>query len=536
MPLPASPSESNDGSQLKPRTLSPQMRPSPHFVSQPGLGVPTSKAEKRRSISPGMTFNLDAQNSTFIEQRLGTHPPSPLRSSFTDGSGAVSNEQRPVRSPVSPSPTPSGNHTFPFKDGFESGAKLQQAQAQATGQLSRSDSVSQAPARTSSLPEHLVNRAKSDEHFGLETHSSQLDSAELVPGPSKGQPVGDTRTPQLHAPALPNMSFSLSDPDFAVILSNMDQSPQKIKTGEKVRPEVEIPSGGPTLDMLSAIESDPQSRSQQGHLGRSRLSPNDSSPHMLNRRQASADSSFSVRSRLGEGSFERLVELVAGAKFREEESVNVDVGLLSGIVKEVEDLKEAMRSSQQYSEGLSVAGEEYDKERSKRTELEAEVSRLRAQLHSQTARLSVISGDEKRAEHMKRRSRDLASNLTGLERDISKLRAERDMKLAEINELAERTPGGVVDPVSLAESLSLRLESIRDQYATELESLSGQVENLEHEISELRQIKEASLEESAALAAKNEDLAELNAQLTRQTEALQDTLSRMRPPTIFNKG
>lgn len=371
MPLPASPSESNDGSQLKPRTSSPQIRPSPHFVSQPGLGVPTSKAEKRRSISPGMTFNLDAQNSTFTEQRLGIHPPSPLRSSFTDGSGAVSNEQRPVRSPVSPSPTPSGNHTFPFKDGFESGAKLQQAQAQATGQLSRSGSVNEAPARTSSLPEHLANRAKSDEHFGLETHSSQPDSAELVPGPSKAQPIGDTPTPQLHAPALPNMSFSLSDPDFAVILSNMDQSPQKIKTGEKIKPEVEIPSGGstppspvisspslarsPTLDMLSAIESDPQSRSQQGHLTRSRLSPNDSSPHMLNKRQASADSSFSVRSRLGEGSFERLVELLAGAKFREEESVNVDVGLLSGIIKEVEDLKEAMVSLKSRYTGAKVS-------------------------------------------------------------------------------------------------------------------------------------------------------------------------------------
>lgn len=137
---------------------------------------------------------------------------------------------------------------------------------------------------------------------------------------------------------------------------------------------------------------------------------------------------------------------------------------------------------------------------------------------------------------MKRRSRDLASNLTGLERDISRLRAERDMKLAEVDELAERTPGAVLDPGSLAQSLSVRLESIRDQYATELESLSGQVENLEREISELRQIKEASLEESAALAAKNEDLAELNTQLTRQTEALQDTLSRVRPPTIFSKG
>lgn len=362
MPLPASPSESNDGHQLKPCASSPQIRPSPHSVSQSGLGVPTSKAEKRRSISPGMTFNLDAQNSTFTEQRLGAYPPSPLRSSFTDGSGSASNEQRPVRSPTSPSPAPSGNHAFPFKDGSGSGAQLQQAQAQGTEQLSRSGSTgvaNQPPARTSSLPEHLANRAKPDEHVGTEPHSSQPNSAELAPvGPSKAQLIGEARTPKLHTPDLPHMSFSLSDPDFAVILSNMDQSPQKIKTGEKVRPEVEIPSGesapssppvsspslarSPTLDMLSTIESDPQSRSQPVALGRSRLLPNDPSPHMLNRRQASGDSCFSVKSRHGDGSFEKLVELLAGAKFRDEESVNVDVAVLSGIVKEVEDLREAM--------------------------------------------------------------------------------------------------------------------------------------------------------------------------------------------------
>ena len=64
--------------------------------------------------------------------------------------------------------------------------------------------------------------------------------------------------------------------------------------------------------------------------------------------------------------------------------------------------------------------------------------RLRAQVHSQTARLSVISGDERRQENMRRRSHDLANSLTGLERDISKLRAQRDMTLAEVEELNAR--------------------------------------------------------------------------------------------------
>jgi anti-sigma factor RsiW len=84
---------------------------------------------------------------------------------------------------------------------------------------------------------------------------------------------------------------------------------------------------------------------------------------------------------------------------------------------------------------LTVAGEEYDKELAHRRELEAEVIRLRAQVHSQTARLSVISGDERRQETMRRRSNDLANNVTGLERDLSRLRAQRDMTLAEVEEL-----------------------------------------------------------------------------------------------------
>lgn len=97
----------------------------------------------------------------------------------------------------------------------------------------------------------------------------------------------------------------------------------------------------------------------------------------------------------------------------------------------------SQRTSQQYSEGLTVAGEEYDKEVALRREAEAEVIRLKAQVHSQTARLSVVSGDERRQETMRRRSHDLANSLSVMERDISKLRAQRDMTLAEVEELGK---------------------------------------------------------------------------------------------------
>ena len=209
---------------------------------------------------------------------------------------------------------------------------------------------------------------------------------------------------------------------------------------------------------MSAEASGSRSRSPS----RSRLSPNDSmSPRYLRTRQTSAESSVSVSSRLGpDSAFSTLAEMIATAKHTQQESVTVDLSLLSSMLSEAEDLKDTLaslnrkytgakvgrprlvgvvltlqRTSQQYSEGLTVAGEEYDKEVSIRRELEAEVYKLRAQVHSQTARLSVMSGDERRQENMRRRSNDLANSLTGLERDLSRLRAQRDMTLAEVEEL-----------------------------------------------------------------------------------------------------
>lgn len=167
----------------------------------------------------------------------------------------------------------------------------------------------------------------------------------------------------------------------------------------------------------------------------------------------------------------------------------------------------------------------------------------------------MISGDERRQENMRRRSNDLATSLTGLERDISKLRAQRDMTLAEVEELnASRSrlvpivhgqhvlishsfDGSTEDAGSaLSRSLTRRLDTIKEQYRGELEPLTAQREAMQREIADLRETREHFLEESTALAAKNDELAELNAQLSRQTEMMQDSLARGRGPTIFNKG
>lgn len=106
---------------------------------------------------------------------------------------------------------------------------------------------------------------------------------------------------------------------------------------------------------------------------------------------------------------------------------------------------------------------------------------------------------------------------------------------AELTECSSPEPGSEATANAVGQSLTTRLDTIKEQYREELEPLTAQREALQREIAELRETREQCLEESTALTAKNEELAELNAQLTRQNEMLQDTLARGRAPTIFSK-
>jgi hypothetical protein len=82
-----------------------------------------------------------------------------------------------------------------------------------------------------------------------------------------------------------------------------------------------------------------------------------------------------------------------------------------------------------------VALTEYDRELKVRRDAEAEVTRLRVLLSGQAVRLTALTGDSKRQELRQKMSKELHENLNGLERDLSKLKVERDVTLAEVEEL-----------------------------------------------------------------------------------------------------
>ena len=94
------------------------------------------------------------------------------------------------------------------------------------------------------------------------------------------------------------------------------------------------------------------------------------------------------------------------------------------------------RASKHYIDGLTVAQTEYDRELKARRDAEAEVTRLRVLLSGQAARLTALSADTRRQELRQQFSKELNENLSGLEHELSKLRVERDMTLAEVEELS----------------------------------------------------------------------------------------------------
>lgn len=103
-------------------------------------------------------------------------------------------------------------------------------------------------------------------------------------------------------------------------------------------------------------------------------------------------------------------------------------------------------------DGLTVAATEYDKELRARRDAEAEVTRLRILLSGQAARLTAISGESRKQEAQKALSRDLSDSLSVLQRDLSKLKVERDMTLAEVEELSASKRSAL--PLLLTDNIS----------------------------------------------------------------------------------
>lgn len=408
MPLPASPSESTyagsrervlNGSPQSKRQqstpsigiiplsepdMSPTLGSSPSrstnaglgvgLVGSSGLGVPMTKAEKRRSINPAMTFNIDPQNSTFaVEPRNTQLPPSPLRSSFTD----LQAQRQTPQSPSSLTPVSPALEGFPFKHPTPGHGKG----------TTKIDAPS--PSRYGSSPDPHAAESWSD----VGAASKPLPSSRSG---SVDRGEGSLDTPKLQPPVIRPMSFSLSDPDFASILNNIGNDATKTadagQTGRlgaslSVRPDGDTTRGGsapvsptglapsisspalarsPQMDMLSSAAADGDSTtwpsaSTSRSQSAGRLSPSSAAgsssitPQLLLRtRQPSADSTISVSSRSPDTAFSNLVQTVAAAKHAGKDNIPMELSALSAIIEEMEEMKDSITGLKSKYMGVKV--------------------------------------------------------------------------------------------------------------------------------------------------------------------------------------
>lgn len=163
------------------------------------------------------------------------------------------------------------------------------------------------------------------------------------------------------------MSFSLSDPDFASILNDMDKtSPDDAKIpGDGM---TSGPSGStsqnsfitksPQMDHLASAAGETDSLDVNGgnpQASRSSSASRLAAPQLLQSRQASGESINSSTSRFDAGSaLHALAEHLAAAKSASNDKVQIDALLLANIVSETEDLRDQVAGLKSKYSGAKV--------------------------------------------------------------------------------------------------------------------------------------------------------------------------------------
>ncbi|KAJ7733752.1 RhoGAP-domain-containing protein [Mycena maculata] len=337
----------------------------------------------------------------------------------------------------------------------------------------------------------------SDAHFTAEstsTHATSEDGSLVNPSGSGHTP------PKFVSPAPRMQSLPKKQTTLATEGSEFEENAVRIRSSSESQNQLP-PTARVTITRAeSASATTGSSRNDQAGMVTLRLREALGDARDRGAQQLKLDRSF--------------VEAILGAM----ESRDLDYSSLKAKFDGVK------RTSKQYIDGLTVAQTEYDSELKARRDAEAEVTRLRVLLSGQAARLTALTGDTRRQELRQQMSKELHENLSDLEHDVSKLRVERDMALAEVEELSA-TKQSVVEapPSNLGRSLTTRLDTIKKQYQRDLIPLKEERENLAREIVELKGVRDVFLEETTVLNARNEELAQLSAQYARRMVPIPET-------------
>ncbi|KAJ7209503.1 signal transducer, partial [Mycena pura] len=543
---PQTPSD-RDFSQDQTVVMSPNSRPDVILDSVP---------QKKPSRSASRSKADDRLSATFEGRRSSDERP-PSHSGRLSSGGPRPSSQSRSDTPSSrradvPHSIESGTDTDPEGDALES-----------TGSSPPPPPPKELKSSTAQPPPQLVPPFNDDADASA---TSQLDSSDDM---SESSPVERTSHSTYIAPALPPIRFSMTTADFSDLFKSVDGQKQTMKqladisedldgqvpmtppptaasvysTGSTVTPTSDATFTAESQSSRAASEegssaTDDNSVAESTRLRSSSESQSQPTARITVTRAESAKATLSSKNDQASMVILRLQDALADARERGAQQLKLDRAFVEAILGAVESRDAELsnlkgkfdgvkRASKQYIDGLTVAQTEYDSELKARREAEAEVTRLRVLVSGQAARLTALSGDTRRHELRQQLSRELNDNLSDLEQDLSKLRVERDMALAEVEELsATKQFTTEVPSLNLGRSLTLRLDTIKKQYQRDLIPLRQERETLAREVMELKGVRDVFLEETTVLNARNEELAQLSAQYARKMVPLPETPSK----------
>lgn len=261
-----------------------------------GLGLPTGRADKRRSINPAMILNYQdhqpnpetapsPSHPSFINQPVDTLsvtrgsplPPSPLRSSFSDGRANPASSNRSGSPMVNTALSPIPNRLY--------GSGMKEPSRNDLSTIAQDETMtSSTPPRSSSLADalHAATAFPSNSRPPMSRESSRTFSPALsrdgtFSNSAKTLVPGEADTvrtaPPTGAPELPSLDFSASNSDFAMILEETDTvAAQKVADTPK-RPGL-LPHTGNSLQRGRAPVSRVQPLNLPMKEGSSRSLPN----------------------------------------------------------------------------------------------------------------------------------------------------------------------------------------------------------------------------------------------------------------------
>ncbi|KDN50825.1 RhoGAP-domain-containing protein [Tilletiaria anomala UBC 951] len=245
-------------------------------------------------------------------------------------------------------------------------------------------------------------------------------------------------------------------------------------------------------------------------------------------------------------------------RYAKDGHVSMDMSFVEVILSDLDDTRKNLRklqkrydkmrrASRQAAQGFSLAKEEFEQEVNARYDAEMEMQALKKQIVEQASKLKDMASEQQEQEKLSKKSLEIRSSIRGIQRDLAKLSAERELKASELAELlaaqtearapaqaqadrkelplpAEKTEEALPN---ITRNLSIRLDGVKEKYRKQIDELVTGRDAMLIEIEELKQSRDALAEETQALTSRNEELSETLTQLTRAIESASRHLERL---------